>query len=770
MTDNFITITIAGAVQGVGFRPFVYRTAQALGIRGSVRNDGKGVFIYAIGSGEKLDAFVKVLQTEHPPLAVIRSFSVSPMAPLSKGGDAIIPSTFSITQSDHGERIDVDVTRDAAVCANCLAEMRDSRNRRYRHPFINCTDCGPRFTIIRDLPYDRPATTMAGFVMCDECRKEYESPGDRRFHAQPICCPSCGPTLKLLGSDGKPFRNLVTPSVARDPITQCIDMLIVGKIVAIKGIGGYHLACRADDDAAVRRLREKKMREEKPLAVMVRDIDSARNYALIDQNERSLLEGVERPIVLCRKKNNASPLAANVAPGVPTLGIMLPYTPIHHLLFSDNRLEALVMTSGNMTDEPIAFADDDAFARLGGIADAFLTHDRDIYVRNDDSIVRISAGGPVILRRSRGFVPDPLDALHDVHGIVALGGVLKSTFAIGRKRMCYLSQYIGEVSNCEELEGLRRIVKHFLHILDVAPQLFIADLHPESLTRHLADETGAPVLTAQHHHAHAVACMAENELYDETLCVVYDGTGFGLDGCVWGGEILLAGHDHCARLGHVDYLPLPGADAAIRNPGRMAVAALFGLMGDRAMETCPWMLEEEKKAVIDMVRSGVNCPKTSSMGRIFDAASSLLGICTRRTYEGQPAIELEGFANRNETEAYEPVIIDSGDTLLIDGANLLLRVYQDFTNGTPAENVAARFHNTVARATALVAQKAAQRAGCKRICLSGGCFQNALLLDRTLRLLSDAGLMPYTHHRVPPNDECVAYGQLVIAGAIKEKK
>jgi hydrogenase maturation protein HypF len=482
------------------------------------------------------------------------------------------------------------------------------------------------------------------------------------------------------------------------------------------------------------------------------------------------LEGVERPIVLCAKKSNAAGLARSIAPHMPTFGIMLPYTPLHHLLFSDNRLRALVMTSGNITDEPIAFDNDDALVRIGHVADAFLIHNRDIYVRNDDSIVRIAAGGPVMQRRSRGFVPDPLDALHDVHGIVALGGVLKSTVAIGRKHMCYLSQYIGEVSNLETLDGLRRITKHLLHLLDVSPQLFIVDLHPESMTRLLADETGLRVVSAQHHHAHAVSCMAENELTKDAICIIYDGTGYGVDSCIWGGEILYATHTQFTRIGHLDYMPLPGADAAIMHPGRMAVAALFGRMGDRALAACPWMPEEEKRAVLDMVRSGVNCPKTSSMGRLFDATSALLGIGTRRTYEGQPAIELEGVADTNEMKGYEPLIIDLGDTLLIDGVDILFRVYEDFTKGTPREIVATRFHNAVARATALAAKRAADATGCARVCLSGGCFQNALLLDRSLKLLSEVGLQPFTHHRVPPNDECVSFGQLVIAGARREKE
>ena len=765
-------ITIQGAVQGVGFRPFVFRLAQSLAIRGFVRNDVSGVFISAVANRQRLEQFIKAIKTTHPPLAIIRSLSISPLTPAGESDIAAVPRSFSITQSAHGERIDVDVTRDAAVCDNCLVEMRDPNNRRFRHPFINCTDCGPRYTIIKDLPYDRPATTMAAFAMCEACRKEYESPGNRRFHAQPICCPSCGPTLTLITADGKPYTNPVLHNASigntSDPINQCIEMLVSGMIVAIKGIGGFHLACRADDESAIARLRTRKIREEKPLAIMTPDIIAAQAYAVISAEEQTILESVERPIVLCKKKADTLPLANNVAPGVPTLGIILPYTPIHHLLFSDKRLCALVMTSGNTTDEPIAFTNDDAVARLGGIADAFLLHNRDIYVRNDDSIVRIAAGGPVMQRRSRGYVPDPIDALHDVDGIVALGGVLKSTVAIGRNRMGYLSQYVGEVSNLETLEGLRRIVRHFLHILDVSPKLFIGDLHPGSMTRQLAEEAEKQVIPVQHHHGHAVACMAENGLHKETLCIAYDGTGYGIDGCVWGGEILLATHAHFTRVGHLNYMPLPGGDAAIRHPGRMAIAALSSLMGDCVLETCPWMPLEEKKAVFDMVSADVNCPKTSSMGRLFDAASALLGIGTRRTYEGQPAIELEGAANRSELYAYETNVIDAGGELLLDGADILFHLLEDFTKGTPRENVAARFHNTVASATALIARRASEQTGCTNVCLSGGCFQNALLLERTIPALSKMGLTVYTHRRVPPNDESVSFGQLVIAGARRE--
>jgi hydrogenase maturation protein HypF len=764
MTDRLMhsTITIQGAVQGVGFRPFVFRIARQMGVCGFVRNDGRGVFISAFAKQSILDAFVRTLQTTHPPLAVIRHFSVSPMTITGETLDSTAPQDFTIVQSNQGERIDVDITRDAAVCDNCLSEMRDPNNRRYRHPFINCTDCGPRFTIIKKLPYDRPYTTMADFAMCDECKKEYESPGNRRFHAQPICCPSCGPTLKLTDSNGA-----IIPE--KDPISQCKRMFGEGLIVAIKGIGGYHLACAADNDSAVSVLRQRKRREEKPFALMVRDIEAAGKFVHIGPREKTLLESVERPIVLCRKKENAVPLAMGIAPGVPTLGIMLPYTPIHHLLFAGSRLNALVMTSANTTDEPIAFKNEDALNRLSGIADAFLMHDRDIHIRNDDSIARVCAHGPLLLRRSRGFVPEALDTLHEVQGVVALGGVLKSTAAVGRGRMAYSSQYVGEVANLETLEDFKSILFHLLRVLNITPTQWVCDLHPGGMTRIIAQDSGLPLMEVQHHHAHAVACMAENELTENALCVVYDGTGYGTDGALWGGEIFHTTHADFTRLGHLTLLPLPGGEQAIRHPGRIAVAALYGILGENAADACPWMQHKEKAAVIDMVKSNISCPKTSSMGRLFDAASALLGIGKNRTYEGQPAIELEGCADARETSEYDPGVSSQNGLLLIDGPKILAELYRDFKSGTPSEKASARFHNTIAKATALAVRKVADTTGCSRVCLSGGCFQNALLLEKTLALLSDAGLETFTHHRTPPNDECISFGQIVVAGARREQ-
>jgi len=750
MDISKIIITIKGAVQGVGFRPFVYRAAMSLNLRGWVRNDCAGLEILTCGERKNLDVFISTVKTDHPPLADIRSIEINE-EPVCE-----IPESFTIMESSSGEIAEVDVTRDVAVCEACLAEMHDPANRRFGHPFINCTDCGPRYTIIKDLPYDRPATTMAEFPLCPECNREYSLPGNRRFHAQPICCPSCGPVLRLIDSGGK--------DIPGDPVKECAVLLDSGKIVAIKSIGGFHLACRADDENAVALLRQRKNRERKPFAVMMRDLETVKRFASIGIAEISLLTSIERPIVICACKKTEG-LAPNIAPGTSTIGIMLPYTPVHYLVFDGGKFDALVMTSGNATDEPIVYNDEEVTARLGGIADAFLTHDRKIYIRNDDSITRVISGNAVMMRRSRGYVPDPLPSPYNVQGGVALGGVLKSTVAVGRKLMCYMSQYIGAVNTVEDIGELKKVVYHLLHILGVTPEFYAGDMHPDAVFRHIVEPGGIPLVKVQHHHAHAVACMAENGLCGKAICIVYDGTGYGIDGCVWGGELLVSGHADFTRQGHLKYMPMPGAESAIYNPGRMALAALYTIMGDNAAETCPWMPDDEKFAVMEMLAANVNCPATSSMGRLFDAASAMLGICKKRTYEGHPAMELEYAADFLECGEYEPCVkMDKGD-IVIDGAEILAQTYNDFVNGASPEKAAARFHNTISRATVKAAQIAAYATGLSGVCLSGGCFQNALLLTRTIAMLTESGLTPYIHRRLPPNDECISYGQLIVAGA-----
>jgi hydrogenase maturation protein HypF len=746
------SITIKGTVQGVGFRPFVYRTARRHGITGNVANSEDGVVIHAFGPTDRIEAFVRSVRSSPPPLALVRSFDI-----IETPFDSL-PATFVIAESSGGQAAEIDIAADTAICDACLAELFDPANRRYLHPFINCTDCGPRYTIITGLPYDRPNTTMAGFTMCDECRKEYESPASRRFHAQPVCCPQCGPRLSLVDEHGHALEH-------GDPVAAARALIRDGKIIAIKGIGGFHLACRPDQSEVVSRLRQRKHREEKPFALMVNDIDTAENLACISDEEKMILESGERPIVILRKKDGASGIADEIAPGLPTLGILLPYAPIHYLLFHRSDAPALVMTSANFSDAPIINKNETALRHLRGIADAFLIHDRDIHVRNDDSIVRVMSGAPVILRRSRGFVPEPLPCPCDVDGLVALGGVLKSTVAVGRKRNGYLSQYIGSVETVEDLTALDSAVAHLARSLGINPSLYICDKHPQSLVSAYAHSAGLPVATVQHHHAHAAACMAENEISEQALCVVFDGTGYGDDGKIWGSEFLHATYSGYDRLGHMSYLMLPGGDEAIRNPARIAVAALFPAIGDEVFDVFPWMPDAERQAVIEMVESDTNCVLSCGMGRLFDAVSALLGICTKRTYEGQPAITLEGLADPYEQSAYgSPLSLDENG-ISIDGQAMLCELHEDVRSKTPAPTISSRFHNTLAQATAAAATIASQRCDCTTVCLSGGVFQNAFLVERLVPLLTQANLKPLLHRRTPPNDECVSYGQLVIAGA-----
>jgi hydrogenase maturation protein HypF len=752
------TITVKGTVQGVGFRPFVYRTARHHSITGDVANNPSGVTIHAFGLKQDVDAFIQSLRTSAPPLALIRSFDIAECVA------SPAPSDFIIAESSRGQEAEIDITADTATCDACLAELFDPENRRYLHPFINCTDCGPRYTIITGLPYDRPNTTMSGFPMCDECRKEYEDPSSRRFHAQPVCCPNCGPRLSLVDCQG----HIISQG---DPVAAAKALLHDGKILAIKGIGGFHLACRPDKSDVVMRLRRQKHREEKPFALMVADIHTVEILAHISSEEKRLLETRERPIVILRKKNGAAGIARviapEIAPGLTTLGLMLPYTPVHHLLFYKSDIPALVMTSANFSDAPIVHKNKTALQTLSGIADAFLIHDRDIHVRNDDSIVRIVSGEPVIMRRSRGFVPEPLPCPCDVGSMVALGGVLKSTIAVGRNKNCYLSQYIGSIETMEDISALDTAVTHLTRSLGIKPSLYICDLHPQSFVSSYAQSTGLPVTTVQHHHAHAAACMAENEIAQQAFCIVYDGTGYGEDGKIWGSEFLHATYSGYDRLGHMSYLVLPGGDEAIRNPARIALASLFSAIGDTAVDAFPGMPEEEKNAVLDMVKSNTNCVLSCGMGRLFDAVSALLGICVKRTYEGQPAIMLEGAADPSEQGSYgSPLSLDENG-ISIDAQAMLCELYDDFKNGTPVSKIAARFHTTLAHATAAAAAIASQQCNCTTVCLSGGVFQNALLVERLLPLLKQANLTPVLHRRTPPNDECISYGQVVVAGARK---
>jgi len=704
---------VTGVVQGVGFRPFVYGLAQRHALAGFVLNDGEGVLIEAEGDGAALAAFATALEAEAPPLASVASVAVAPVSPR---GDR----EFAIAESASTGRSAL-IPPDVATCDDCLRELFDPRDRRYRYPFVNCTACGPRFTIVRAVPYDRPNTTMAGFPLCKDCRCEYEDPGDRRFHAEPIACPACGPRLTL-------------------PLEDAVALLRDGAILAVKGLGGYHLACDAADEAAVARLRARKHREDKPFAIMTR---SPEVLAHVRPAEAVLLASRERPIVLARRRDGA-PVAPAVAPAADWLGLMLPYTPLHHLLLADFG-GALVMTSGNRSDEPIAFEDDEARERLGAIADAFLAHDRPIHRRCEDSVVRASFP----LRRSRGYAPGGLPLpIAATRPIVAAGAQLKSTFCVARGREAYLSPHLGDLESDLALRAFDADLSLFLAMLSVQPEVVAHDLHPGYLATKWALEQEAELVGVQHHHAHAAACLAEHGREGPALAVVFDGTGLGTDGTLWGGEILRCDLRSFERVAHLDPVPLPGGEAAIREPWRMAAVYL-----ERAGRPVTW---ERWPLVRESLK--VNAPLSSGMGRLFDAVAALLGLRERVSYEGQAAIELEQLAGEVEAEPYGCGVSGA----VIAGSDLVRAAHDDLAAGRPAAEIAAAFHEGVAAAAALACAEAAEP---RTVVLSGGTFQNLRLLASSRTRLEELGFEVLTHRRVPPNDGGISYGQAAVAAA-----
>ena len=712
-----------------------------------MRNFSGGVEIFAQGESARIDEFTRRLRDDAPPLARIRDLTASDVPPTDE-------TAFRIDITGAAGGLDVDAARDIATCDACLAELRDPDDCRYRHPFINCTDCGPRYTIIASLPYDRPATSMKSFAMCPDCEVEYNDPADRRFHAQPVCCHACGPTLELLDAEGRSVET-------GDPLAEAAAALARGEIVAVKGIGGFHLACDATSSEAVTRLRRRKHREEKPLAVMARDLDSVREIASFSAAERALLESPERPIVLLAKQGEGGCIAGEVAPRSKFHGVMLPYTPIHHLLL--DHLRFLVMTSGNKTEEPIAFTNDDAVDKLRDIADRFLVHDRPILTRNDDSVVREIAGDVVIMRRSRGYAPEPVAVGESVDGILACGPMLKNCIAVGRNDLAYVSQHIGDLTNLETYRSLEQTAAKLCGMLDVEPKAAACDAHPGYASTRFAESLGLPVVKVRHHHAHVAACMAENGVDDRVIGIAFDGTGYGDDGHTWGSEVLIADRAGYERFGHLSYMKMPGGDAAVEHPARMALGALFPLVGRDAATMLPPM--DETDAVIEMIERGVNTPLTCGMGRLFDAASALLGVCMHSTYEGQPAIELEGVADPAADGAYPFEPVEREGQVEVDGAAILAALCEDRDAGAGIPDIAGRFHNTIAAVLIEYARRVRDHTGLSDVCLSGGCFQNALLLEKSVAALAESGFTVHRHRIVPPNDGCVALGQLVVAAS-----
>jgi len=704
---------VTGTVQGVGFRPFVYGLARRYELAGFVLYDGGGVSIEAEGEAGSLDGFAAALTDEAPGLARIESVQTSPLAIRGEHEFVIAPSA-AIGRTAL-------IPPDVATCDDCLRELLDPGDRRYRYPFTNCTQCGPRFTIVRAVPYDRPNTTMAGFPLCDDCRREYEDPTDRRFHAEPIACPVCGPQLSM-------------------PLARAVQLLRDGAIVAVKGLGGYHLACVAGDEEAVGRLRARKRRDQKPFAVMT---PAPELLVSLDAAELHLLRSPARPIVLARRREGAA-VADAVAPGTSWLGVMLPYTPLHHLLAADVGAP-LVMTSGNRSDEPIAVSDDDARDRLGEIADAFLAHDRPIHRRCEDSVVR--AGFPV--RRSRGYAPGALPLpVAAARPVVAVGAELKSTFCVAREAAAFLSPHLGDLDTEAAYAAFRSDLELYLDMLGVTPEVIACDMHPDYLSTRWARERAADPLEVQHHHAHAAACLAEHGERGPALAVVFDGTGYGPDGTLWGGEVLRCDLREFERLAHLDPVALPGGAAAIHEPWRTAAAYLE--MAGRPVPFPGWPALRPVLAV--------NAPMSSGMGRLFDAAAAVLGVRDRVSYEGQAAIELEQLAGDEAAEPYVCAIEDG----VIAGADLIAAAHDDLAAGRPRTQIAAAFHEGVAAAAA----SACAAAGDPRlVVLSGGTFQNVRLL-RSLRLrLEELGFRVLSHARVPPNDGGISYGQAAVASA-----
>ena len=758
---------ITGIVQGVGFRPFVYRIAHDLDLTGWVRNTPAGVEIEVQGAIDRLNAFEDALQNKLPPLAVVTSRTSSDIVAID--GERF----FTILASGTG-RADIQIAPDAAVCSDCLREMNDPSDRRYRYPFITCTNCGPRFSIITGTPYDRPKTTMAGFPLCPDCRSEYENPLDRRFHAQPIACHVCGPQVRLLTSAGEQI------TTHDEAVTRSVELLESGAILAIKGIGGYHLAVDASNHAAVDRLRARKKRDEKPFAVMVASLAAARELALMSDMEERLLSSPEAPIVIV-KKRASTPLSPLIAPNNGWLGLMLPYAPLHHLLFASHPssltphhlLTALVMTSGNISDEPVVFEDHVALTSLAEIADYFLLHDRPIHIRCDDSVMRVFQDQPLFYRRARGYAPRAVTLPFPVPPLVATGAELKNAICLADGDRAVLSQHIGDLQNIPTFDSFVHAVTHLSDTLEIKPELIVCDLHPDYLSSRFAGDSGLPCVQVQHHHAHMASCMAENNLDGRVIGIIFDGTGFGPDGTIWGGEFLVGDYDGYHRAGHFRPVPMPGGDAAVREPWRMTMAYLFQALGDDVFlidhPVAHILPESEQSLFARMLRRGINSPLTSSCGRLFDAVAALLNLRHFVSYDGQGAIELEAVAElADQVECYSYNVVSSNDApLQLDFSPLLTDIVHDISNGVEDSIIAHRFHQTVASAAVDICLRISGSTGLDRIILSGGVFQNRLLSEMIYTALVNRGLQVFTHRLVPPNDGGIALGQAAIAGRRK---
>ena len=780
------SISVRGIVQGVGFRPFVYGLAVKHNLKGWVYNTSEDVRIEAEGDAEAIEQFELELRTKAPPLAHIEDITVEYGPPTGY-------ESFKIRHSQTQEGKYQLISPDVATCKPCLDELLDPGDRRYRYPFTNCTNCGPRFTIIEDMPYDRPKTTMRSFKMCPQCQAEYDNPLDRRFHAQPNACPQCGPQVELVDNEGNQVTDL-------DPVAAAGQLLREGKVVAVKGLGGFLLACDATNDTVIRTLRQRKRRSSKPFAIMVTTIEAAKEHCYVSAEEEKLLMSPQSPIVLMKWRED-SPVSREIAPNLLFLGIMLPYTPLHHILLRDTGLP-LVMTSGNLSEEPIARDNDEALRRLHGIADYFLVHNRDIYSRYDDSVVMVERGTGQLVRRARSYAPYPIHLPFDARQVLGCGAEEKNTFCLTKDNYAFVSQHIGDMENMETLEHFDATISLYRRLFHTEPEVIAYDLHPDYLATKYAQElagSGMKLLAVQHHHAHIASCMADNGLEYPVIGVAFDGTGMGADGNIWGGEFLIADYRSFRRVGHLEYLPLPGGAAAIKKPYRTAVGYLLTLLGENAVDavlasraqqsqltSVRQVSDIEIEVIKRQLERRINSPLTSSMGRLFDAISALLGIRGEIDYEGQAAVELEMAAHAHYDEEFPSVlaghlprgideavsdtgggypfhIVEDEDMRIVQLKDLLSAVVEDLRRGVSTGRMSAKFHNTVAQMTGEMCRLIANETGISQVALSGGVFQNRLLFRKTVDLLESGGFQVFTHGQVPCNDGGISLGQAVIA-------
>lgn len=761
-----VKIEVKGIVQGVGFRPYIHKLANICKLKGWVLNSTKGVTIELEGNPGSVNNFINTFYKNPPPLSKIEDIKIETIQFKNY-------KNFTIKESKKEKKEFLPISPDISVCNDCLSEIFDQSDRRYLYPFTNCTNCGPRFTIIKNIPYDRKNTTMEEFKMCSECKKEYEDINDRRYHAQPNACVKCGPLVTLVDSKNKKLAK------KNKAIIKTAELLKKGKIIAIKGIGGYHLACDASNNKAVANLKKRKGREDKPLAIMSADINSIKKYCILDKYEEAVINHYTRPIVLLKKKPGYC-IAENVAKGQNYLGVMLPYSPFHYILLNylKKTMPALVMTSANYSDEPLTKSNNEAFEKLKNIADYFLIHDRKIHISCDDSVVNIINKKPAIIRRARGYVPYPITLPSNNNQVLACGAELKNTFCVTREKHAFVSQHIGDLKNAETLEHYKFMASHFLKFFRIIPEKVACDLHPDYLSARFAEEFAKKhkirLVKIQHHFAHIAGCLADNNINEKVIGVAYDGAGLGNDNTIWGGEFLIADLHSFERAAHFKYLRLPGGDASSKNPNRSALSYLYSSFGEdflkQNLEFIKTFSKKETTILNTMLTKEINSPLTSSTGRLFDAASSMLNICHYNSYEGQAAIELQMTAERclnKQKTAYEYKLYEDNGKTIIDWRPIILSIVSDIKRGIPKETIAYKFHSTVSKFTVEVCLNLSRKYNINKIALSGGVFQNKLLAEMLTKDLSGNGFTCYTHHQVPANDAGISLGQAAISAEEK---